>query len=262
MFSQSTLDNMNQTKKSIEQRSVNLLKNIVYYINIIVIAISDKLRKALDKLIQFSPNIHQNEIIIFDLETTGLNPYHDKIIDYAFQNFKDDNDYIESLVNPRVKFEKKITDITGIQPDELENIAGIECHTPKIYNYINHNSKKVAHKVIPTRYLVAHNCHGFDKIFLMKEFQKSSVLYPHSKNWQFIDTLLMAKKLLPKLKSHSLKALAEHYDIKPGTHRALSDTKTLSHVFKAMLEDFCKTEGHVLDSVIENPQIIADYYSF
>ena len=40
-----------------------------------------------------------------------------RLQDYAFQNFNDDNDYIESPVNPRVKFEKKITDITGIQPD-------------------------------------------------------------------------------------------------------------------------------------------------
>ena len=79
MFSQSTFDNMNQTKKSIEERSVNLFKNIVYYISIIFIAFSDKLRRILDKLIQFSPNIQQNEIIIFDLKTTGLNLYHDKI---------------------------------------------------------------------------------------------------------------------------------------------------------------------------------------
>lgn len=262
MFSQSTNDYIKQTKHTIKYKSTTLVKNLMYYINILGMTISDKLRTYLDKLIQFSPNIQQNEIIIFDLETTGLNPYHDKIIDYAFQNFKDDNDYIESLVNPKVKFEKKITDITGIQPDELENIATIDTHISKIYNYINHNSIEVAHKVIPTRYLVAHNCDGFDKIFLMKEFKDNSKLYPLSKKWKFIDTLLMAKKLLPTLKSHSLKALAEHYNIKPGTHRALSDTKTLCLVFNAMLEDFCKAEGHVLHSVIENPQIISDYYSF
>ena len=81
-----------------------------------------------------------NDIIYFDFETTGLNPYKDKIIEYSFilendedydpndeESFKD-NTYISSLVNPRCKFEKKITEITGIHPDMLIKEVPIKKH--------------------------------------------------------------------------------------------------------------------------------------
>ena len=72
-----------------------------------------------------------NDIIYFDFETTGLNPYSDKIIEYSFilENDEDydvkdeasfkDNTYISSLVNPRCKFEKKITIIDRLKITNL-----------------------------------------------------------------------------------------------------------------------------------------------
>ena len=60
------------------------------------------------------------ETIYYDFETTGLNPFHDRIIEYAFVRENDDTS-ISSLVNPLKKFPKFITDLTGIYPEELEN---------------------------------------------------------------------------------------------------------------------------------------------
>ena len=60
-----------------------------------------------------------SDLIYFDFETTGLNPYHDKIIEYAFIQEEDEtydindkdsyknNTYITELINPNQKFEKK-----------------------------------------------------------------------------------------------------------------------------------------------------------
>ena len=43
--------------------------------------------------------------------------YHNQIIDYSFlRRTNSQETYIESLINPKTKFEKKITDITGIRP--------------------------------------------------------------------------------------------------------------------------------------------------
>ena len=92
--------------------------------------------------------IDLSDLIYFDFETTGLNPYHDKIIEYAFiqeeegETYDIDNDesyknntFITELVNPEVKFEKKITEITGIHPEELEDKDSIRCELPKMMKF-------------------------------------------------------------------------------------------------------------------------------
>ena len=63
--------------------------------------------------VRYNSDIKMNELIYFDFETTGLNPYHDKIIEYAFlsDELHSDETYIQSLVNPETKMDKKITDI-------------------------------------------------------------------------------------------------------------------------------------------------------
>ena len=118
-----------------------------------------------------------NDIIYFDFETTGLNPYIDKIIEYSFilennedydpndeESFKD-NTYISSLVNPRCKFEKKISEITGIHPDMLMKETTIKKHILYINGFINYEKKN------RNIYLIAHNCDSFDKLFLLDNFK-------------------------------------------------------------------------------------------
>jgi DNA polymerase III alpha subunit (gram-positive type) len=131
-----------------------------------------------------------------------------------------------------------------------------------IYEFINFDTKHMLHKTLPMRYLVAHNCIGFDRTFLLKEFYSKIELYPLVKHWRFVDTLPFAKRLLPQLKSHSLKALAVHYSIKPGTHRAMSDTETLCAVFNKLIEAYCTEYNISKSTVLETPQIIIDYYEF
>jgi DNA polymerase III alpha subunit (gram-positive type) len=214
-----------------------------------------------DSIIQFAPNLKTSEIIYFDFETTGLNPYHEKIIDYAFLVEDSGETFIESLIDPECKFEKKITDITGIHPEDLEGKPVIRQELDNIYNFINHSYKQICYKHVPNRFLVAHNCDGFDKIFLMEQF-KDKPQYPLIRNWHFIDTLPLAKKLLPNLNSHSLKSLATYYKVKPGTHRALSDTKTLRNVFNELIDKLSNEMCISKSTLIEDPQLIIDYYSY
>ncbi len=237
--------------------------SIAYYIYLVFSFFKNKIQNIIEMGIQFAPNVTQSEIIYFDFETTGLNPYHEKIIDYAFlvEEEESGETYIEGLVDPEKKFEKKITDITGIHPEELEGKPVIRQELTKIYNFINHNYKRIFHKHIPKRFLVAHNCVGFDKIFLMKHFTDKE-LYPLSRNWFFIDTLPLAKKLLPNRSSHSLKSLALHYNVKPGTHRALSDTVTLRKVFDCLISQLSLQIKVQKSELFDNPQKIIEYYDF
>ena len=240
-----------------------IFNTIIYHLYFVIETIKSKLNTFMNYMVQFHNSIKQNEIIYFDFETTGLNPYHNKIIDYSFLLEESDfqETYIESLINPKTKFEKKITDITGIHPDDLENQPTIEQKVPQIYQFINENYRKILHKYIPETFLVAHNCDGFDKVFLMRLFEDRK-RYPLASNWKFIDTLPLAKKLLPKLYSHSLKSLSQHYNIKAGTHRAFSDTVCLRLVFHELVKTLCAKEGHIMSYYMDHPQRIVDYYSF
>ena len=193
--------------------------------------------------------------IFFDFETTGLNPYHEQIIEYSFvtNDDKDKDRSINSLVNPQKKFDKKITDITGIHPDELENIPPIVNHKTDILKFINLTKKCNPHKDSHI-YFVAHNCLGFDKMFLERTFHKQ-----HRKNWFYIDTLVLAKKLLPGLSSYSLSSLAKKYSVTEGTHRALSDTKCLQTIYGHLLEELATQTNTPVADYTTNPRAVLEY---
>ena len=202
-----------------------------------------------------------SDLIYFDFETTGLNPYHDKIIEYAFiqeeegetydSNYEQ-NTYINNLINPKIKFEKKITDITGIHPEELIEKDDIYTHLPIIMNFINYNMKS---KDI---YLVAHNCDSFDRLFLINVLKNHSdtIDYKHIK---FIDTLNLCKILLPNIKSYSLKNMTKHFNIKPGYHRSMSDTIALRELYHKLVECLAKKINMDTNYILQTPSIVHEF---
>ena len=207
----------------------------------------------------------KNDLIYFDFETTGLNPYHDKIIEYAFiqeeenENYikdYDENTYITSLVNPNTKFDKKITDITGIYPDELIDEKIIDDHLEDIMNFINYdkNTKSI--------YLVAHNCDSFDRLFLISSIKKYNETHTEKLDYKhiyYIDTLNLAKKLLPNIKSYSLRSLSHYYNIKSGNHRALSDTICLRELYHHFVREIADHLNKSHKDILNNPDIVYDF---
>jgi len=219
----------------------------------------------------FSYLFNQNmSVIYFDFETTGLNPYHDKIIDFCFlkepvgemppqdtdctnEIFHIDDNYFESLVNPNKKLSAKITEITNIKDNMLKNKPSIKHFIPTIESYIN--------KDCETAYLIAHNCHSFDQIFLDRAFRDND-FDVHQNNWKYIDTLLLAKRLSPNMFSYSLKTLCKYYQITPGEHRARSDCIALRKVYMKLLEKLNKqhfNNTHSVDYLVKNPKMVYDY---
>lgn len=219
----------------------------------------------IDTIFVFNTNIKMNELIYFDFETTGLNPYHDKIIEYAFLvDEHNENTYIQNLVNPQTKMEKKITEITGIYPDMLENEKPISHHMKKIYNFINGDFGKNCIKA-QCKYLVAHNALVFDRIFLLESLRKLNQTSKQKitfDNIYFIDSLLLARKLIPGLYSYSIKSLSKHFNVSNGTHRALDDVKALKEIFEHLLVLLSKELDISVEDLKKNPHIILSYYEF
>ena len=80
------------------------------------------------------------------------------------------------------------------------------------------------------------------------------------RNFKYIDTLILAKKLdcIPT-KKYSLKAICEYYDITPGNHRADGDTDSLIQCYKELLKEL--SNKLVLDPewLYDNPYIVHEY---
>jgi len=216
-----------------------IIINTLYFLTFMTSKKSKKTKDTFDYL-----DLNQDQLIYYDFETTGLNIFHDRIIEYAFykENTLEDESklmkechYITSLVKPNKKFEYIITRITGIHPEDLESKEPIESHVSKISDFLT-----IPKGTVP--YLVAHNGSGFDDFFLKRILSNTSEYNELKKKMRFIDTIHLAKKIArtKHLRKYSLKALAEHYGVKEGTHRALSDVSTLREVYKALINDLSK----------------------
>ena len=194
-------------------------------------------------------------LFYFDFETTGLNVYHDKIIEYAFirEDMSDINQIpstiISSLVNPEVKFDKKITDITGIHPDELEDKNPIDRHMSSILSCLELSSDTSNTEHI---YFVAHNCYNFDIYFLKR-------IFPKKRNWKFIDTLLLAKKLLPNQNGFSQSTLSKDLNIQDGTHRATSDAICLRVLYHTLLDILAKQTNKPQSFYLNHPDRVVEF---
>lgn len=123
--------------------------------------------------------------VVFDIETTGLSPEKDDILEVCVlrTNGRTVNDKFHSLIHTDKKITAEITCINGIKNSDLTNAP--LCSDILNQVYFKYNSC----------IFVAHNCFGFDAKFLIS---KKPLLYS---NINYIDTRQIAKDLFPGLKS-------------------------------------------------------------
>ncbi len=150
--------------------------------------------------------------VVFDIETTGLDTYNDRIIEIGAVKVEDGEivEVFEELINPGFPIPYNITRITGIDDSLVEN-----AHYPGVvFTLFNDFIKDVD-------FIIGHNAKRFDFPFLESEFKRNAIrLNPV----QCKDTIWEARRKLKRLRGYSLKALCLQFDIKnTNAHRALSD---------------------------------------
>ncbi len=156
--------------------------------------------------------------VAFDTETTGLSATKDRIVEIALTKFK--NGKITStnswLINPGMPIPKGAQRVHGISDEMVKEKPPCEEILPKISRFVGN------------AVLVAHNAR-FDLRFLENEYKRASLAPPEN---ICMDTLKLSRKWFPESKSHSLKKLLEHLDVKPDKkfHRALADSQYIVNV--------------------------------
>lgn len=158
------------------------------------------------------------EIVALDIETTGLNPQTDAILEIGAVRFNGQRVIGEwhALINPARPIPPFITQLTGITNEMVKNEPGVSEVLPDLIDFVGQ---------VP---ILGHNIH-FDLSFLQRRglFKENETL----------DTYELAAVLLPTATRYNLGALKEILRIpNQGWHRALDDAKTTKNVFLRLTE--------------------------
>lgn len=179
-------------------------------------------------------------VIIFDLETSGLNPYHDDIIEIGAKILQEDSSF-QMLVKPKSgrPVSKKITQITGITNRDLRaNGKKWEQAYSEFYNWLFENTKDKENIT-----LVSHNGDTFDFVFFKRMLKDLSTLVGEInidiEKINFIDTLPLSKRLYPGRTYYNQPSLARTFSIiVDNAHRAMGDVIVLEQLYSRIMVDF------------------------
>jgi len=162
----------------------------------------------------------EDEIAFLDVETTGLDPQRDRIIEVAVIVARGPVvlERYSSLVDPGVPIPADTTLLTGID-DALVDGA------PTIAEVI----AQVA-ALVGDRDVVAHNA-AFDRAFVGAAAARAGVVV----GGRWLDSLELARIALPRLRTHRLRDLAEAFGVDEPFHRASGDTEALFVLWRVCL---------------------------
>lgn len=176
------------------------------------------------------------DYVALDLETTGLNPVRDRILEIGAIKVKNgcEAERYATLVDCRMSIPEHITGLTGITNEMLED-ARAAGKAPKAEEAVAALAEFC--EDLP---LLGHNI-SFDYGFVKQNAANCGI--PFEK--EGIDTLKIAKIYLNHLPSRSLEALCEYYQIDIETHhRAVEDAKAAAKLYERLFGEYKNlTEG-------------------
>ena len=159
-----------------------------------------------------------------DLETTGLSPKTDRIVQIGMIDPWKESEQIDLLVNPTIPIPEKSTAIHGINDKMVAKAETITRALPKIRDRIN------------GRVILGYNI-GFDLAVLAAEAER------HGLEWEWNAAICVRQLAVITLGRQAammidLNGLADYYGVTTkARHTALGDAKMTGRIFKAMLPD-------------------------
>lgn len=171
--------------------------------------------------VQWSTNPNQTYAVV-DIETTGGRKSGNAITEIAVVKVRNGEIVGEwsTLVNPQRHVPTHITRLTGIDNAMVANAP--------VFAEISEELNEQLHGCI----FVAHNV-GFDYGFIKAAYESLGQSFRKPK----FCTVRNSRKVFPGLKSYSLGALTEHFDISlVGHHRALNDATATAHLLRLLQE--------------------------
>ncbi len=171
-------------------------------------------------------------IIVLDFETTGLNTSKDRIIEIGAVKLQGGHvvDSFGELVNPGMLLPSKITEITHISDQMLRDKPAAAELLPRLLQFMDGCP------------IAAHNA-KFDCAVLESELKRLNLTYDAPQ----VDTLTLARKLYPELKSHRLVSVCKRLGVSlKDAHRAVNDAAATAQCLARMIDEAKKKGAKTL----------------
>lgn len=173
--------------------------------------------------IEYNDNIKGKSIVVFDLETTGLDVDNDQITEIGAVKIIDGEikEKFSTLVKPTIEISREVTKVTGITNEMVADAPSIEYVIRDFYEF--------------TRGCIVcgHNVIGFDWRFVKRYGQE----YGYNFDNETIDTLLLARKSGLKVTNYKLGTIVKYLGLTlEGAHRAWNDAYATAQVLLKISE--------------------------
>ncbi|MBP3431854.1 MAG: ribonuclease H-like domain-containing protein [Clostridia bacterium] len=172
---------------------------------------------------KYNNKIMNNAIVVFDIETTGLDPTSDEITEIGAVKLEDGNavEKFSTFVKPTKKIPREVSELTGITNEMVENAPSIEYVIKDFYDF--------------TRGCVicGHNAVDFDFKFIKREGDVLGLEFDN----MIIDTLKEARGSRLKVSNYKLGTVCKALGISlEGAHRAWNDAFATAQVLLKLNE--------------------------
>ena len=198
----------------------------------------------------WTKDIPLDDIVVFDIETTGLSARNDRITEIGAVKIRKGEivDTFDQLVDPEILIPDNITKLTGIDNTMVANQPKISEVLPVFLDFIGDSI------------LSAHNA-SFDVGFIRESLLNMG---REIKN-PVLDTLQLSRVLFPGLKNHKLNTVAKHLKVELlNHHRAVDDAKAtadiLAYSLKLLEEKEIKTIAQLNDLAYRSDSSKGDMY--
>lgn len=171
-----------------------------------------------------------DEIIIYDVETTGLNFDRDRLTEIGAVKIKNLRviDSFNTMVNPERPIPQKIVELTGINDGMVANAPKERQAVEEFFRFCGDNPVMVAHNA------------RFDNSMIDAVCRRQNITHTYTS----IDTLVMSRAMLPELGRHTLDSVARHLKLgKFEHHRACDDAMILAKIFIKLAERLVNDNG-------------------
>jgi len=179
---------------------------------------------------EFLKQVKLSRFVAFDVETTGLRPANDSVIEFSAILFEDGSpkDTLTFLCNPGTKISEEIEILTGISNSMLKGKDKFEDHLEEVINFIGKHP------------LLAHNI-SFDMAFLKNALNRTAKFKKKRITNKLYDSLPLSRMFYFYLPNHKLGTISEYCGLSSeGSHRAEADTLNTGRIFVKLVEEAMK----------------------
>ena len=185
-----------------------------------------------------------DEMVVFDIETTGLSKIDCKIIEIGAVKIRNGQiiEVYDEFINPECPIPQEITELTSITDEMVADARTVDVVLSEFLKFVGNSL------------VVAHNA-DFDTGFIRIAAERLGLEFKNP----YLDTVALSRYLNPELKSHKLNILAKHYKLEDfHHHRASDDSTILAHIYFKMSEQLKEADVKNFEDLGEEMRNKAD----